>query len=168
MQLLLLLSFSIAQMCVVGFFFLSRKFFFGASDPRGFVRLAQLSVLLAGFAVITLCVLRKHMRNGMIYVAVYCFVCLPLTFPIFWYPLRFSDRKALAQEEFGRWFRTAGNASGVLVVQDLNGRLAEFCGITDVNFVWLYAGMFADALRRAPVGTLVVFETDSAGVPRAR
>jgi len=172
-----LASLLLAQVSIIGFFFFNQQFPFKPSMALGAVRMVQQSVLLAGFMLVVLVCSWKMRRSknpdgfirvGILYVAAYCIISLPLTDPVFWYPLRSGDRNALAQEEFSGWCKTNITESNIVVVQDMNGRMDWFCKFPELKAIWVYAGLFQKTLDLLPVGTMALIETDEEHVPRSR
>jgi len=169
-RLFLLGSITLAGVSIAGFFFFNQQFSFKPPVLMGMLRAIQHGGLLAGFVlVILLCVWKvKSVRAGITCVAIYCIICLPLTDPLFWYPLRCHDRKMQAQDEFGKWFKGAEHKKGAVVVQDMNGRLDRYCGLPAGLTLWTYPGLFQSTIGGLNAGTLVLVETDIWHKPRDR
>ena len=101
-------------------------------------------------------------------IVVFCMICLPLSNPFFWYPLRFNDNKAISQAEFGRWYKQESGVYAPLIIQDMNGTLDLFCDIRGSKVVWSYPAFIEKQLAGAPAGSIVVIETGRGGVPSPR
>ncbi len=110
---------------------------------------------------------RGKSASAWLKVAGVCILAGFLSYPFYWYPLRFQDRTEIMHRELGAWLQHNEPKPWPRIVQDLSGSGAsEWLWNTDPgSTVWLYPAQFERNIAAAAAGTLIVLETDSSGVP---
>lgn len=98
-------------------------------------------------------------------VATICVLAGFISYPFYWYPLRFQDRTEVMHRELGEWLKQNYTKPWPTVIQDLSGNgVSEWLwGVDSGATIWLYPAQFERKIAEAPIGTLIVLETDSFG-----
>ncbi len=100
-------------------------------------------------------------------VAGVCLLAGFLSYPFYWYPLRFQDRAEIMHRELGAWLQQNEPKPWPRIIQDLSGSGASewLWDVEPGSTLWSYPAQFGRRIAAAAPGTLIVLETDSSGVP---